>query len=42
MFVDDMREKEIVDNFEGEKEYGKVIANKDYYIYDANKVLMLA
>lgn len=35
-------EKEIVDNFEGEKEYGKVIANKDYYIYDANKVLMLA
>ena len=28
--------------FEGEKEYSKVIANKDYYIYDANKVLMLA
>lgn len=35
-------EKEIINNFEGEKEYSKVIANKDYYIYDANKVLMLA
>lgn len=34
-------EKDIVDSFEGEKEYNKVVSNTNYYIYDANKVLML-
>ena len=35
-------EQEVIDNFEGEKEYKKVINNKDYYIYNSNEILMLA
>lgn len=34
-------EKVIIDNFEGEKEYEKVISDVGYYIYDTNRVLML-
>ena len=34
-------EQEVIDNFEGEKEYKKVINNKDYYIYNPNEILML-
>nr|DAE29932.1 MAG TPA: Type I restriction enzyme [virus sp. ctE0n6] len=34
-------EQEVIDNFEGEKEYNKVINNKSYYIYNPNEVLML-
>ena len=35
-------EKTVVDNFQGEEEYEKVIANKDYYMFDSSSVLMLA
>lgn len=34
-------EQEVIDNFEGEKEYNKVINKKDYYIYNPNEILML-
>lgn len=34
-------EQEVVDNYEGEKEYKKIMANKDYYIYNPNELLML-
>lgn len=34
-------EQEVIDNFEGEKEYNKTVANKQYYIYNPNEVLML-
>ena len=34
-------EQEVIDNFEGEKEYNKVINNKNYYIYNPNEILML-
>lgn len=35
-------EQEVIDSFEGEKEYNKTVANKQYYIYNPNEVLMLA
>lgn len=34
-------EQEVIDNFEGEKEYNKTMTNKQYYIYNPNEVLML-
>ena len=34
-------EQQVVDEFEGEKEYNKVITKKDYYIYNPSSVLML-
>lgn len=34
-------EKEVIDSFEGEKEYNKVVKNKEYYLYNPNQVLML-
>lgn len=34
-------EKEVIDNFEGEKEYSKVVSDTGYYLYDSNSVLML-
>ena len=34
-------EQEVIDNYEGEKEYKKIMSNKDYYIYNPNKLLML-
>jgi len=35
-------ERIIVDEFEGEQSYNKVMNNKDYYIVEASKLLMLA
>jgi hypothetical protein len=35
-------EKEVINDFEGEISYNKVMNNKDYYIVDTNKLLMLA
>lgn len=34
-------EKTVVDAFEGEKEYNKVLANRDYYLFDSNKLNLL-
>lgn len=34
-------EKSVVNEFEGEKEYQKVMNNKDYYIFDANSSMNL-
>lgn len=34
-------EQAVVDEFQGEKEYEKVMANKDYYMFDSSSVLML-
>lgn len=34
-------EQQIIDEFEGEEEYNKVILNKDYYLYNPSKTLML-
>ena len=34
-------EKAVINEFEGEKEYNKVMANKKYYIFDTNKILMI-
>jgi hypothetical protein len=34
-------EKAVVDSFEGEKEYSKVLKNKDYYFVDTKSLLML-
>lgn len=34
-------EKAVVDAFEGEKEYNKVIANKGYYLFDGNNINLL-
>ena len=34
-------EQAVVDDFQGEKEYEKVMANKDYYMFDSSSVLML-
>lgn len=34
-------EKEVVDSFEGKKEYEKVYINKDYYLYNERDVLMI-
>lgn len=35
-------EKDVVDNFEGEKSYNQVVKNKEYYICDSSKMLLLA
>lgn len=34
-------EKEVVNEFEGEKEYNKVFSNKGYYLYDGNNLNLL-
>lgn len=34
-------EKQVVDDFEGEKEYTKVINNSKYYIYNSSNLMML-
>lgn len=34
-------EKAVVNEFEGEKEYSKVIANKEYYLFDGNNLNLL-
>jgi hypothetical protein len=34
-------EKQVINEFEGEISYNKVMANKDYYIVDSSKLLML-
>lgn len=34
-------EKAVVDEFEGEKEYNKVISNKEYYLFDENSLNLL-
>ena len=34
-------EQAVVDDLQGEKEYEKVMANKDYYMFDSSSVLML-
>jgi len=34
-------EKAVINEFEGENEYNKVMNNKEYYIFDTNKILML-
>lgn len=34
-------EKNIIDDFEGEQEYKKTVANTQYYIFNSNQVLML-
>lgn len=34
-------EKAVVNEFEGEKEYSKVISNKEYYIFDGNNLNLL-
>lgn len=35
-------EKEVIDNFEGEKEYSKTLSDVGYYIYNPSQILMLA
>ena len=37
-----MEEKAVIDQFEGEKSYNKVMANKDYFIVETEKLLQLA
>lgn len=34
-------EQAVIDDYEGEAEYNKVLSNTDYYIYSADKVLMI-
>lgn len=34
-------EKSVVNEFEGEKEYGKVISNREYYLFDGNNLNLL-
>ncbi len=34
-------EKKVIDEFEGEKEYEKVIADRDYYLFDGNNLKLL-
>ena len=34
-------EKAIVNEFEGEKEYNKVISNKEYYLFDGSNLNLL-
>ena len=34
-------EKEVVNEFEGEAEYNKVMCNTSYYLADTNSMLML-
>lgn len=42
-FYKDMTEEEkaVVNEFEGEKEYNKVISNKEYYLFDGNNLNLL-
>ena len=35
-------EKQVIDDFEGELSYNRVMNNKDYYIFETNKLLLLA
>lgn len=35
------KEKAVVNEFEGEKEYNKVISNKEYYLFDGNNLNLL-
>ena len=35
-------EKKVVDEFQGKDDYNKVMANKDYYLVETSKLLMLA
>ena len=37
----DEEEKAVIDEFEGEQEYRKVMGNTGYYICDTNSLLML-
>ena len=37
----DKEEKEVIDSFQGEKEYNKVMANKDYYLSVGNTPVLL-
>jgi len=34
-------EKAVIDEFEGEKEYKKVVSNRDYYLFDRNNLNLL-
>ena len=34
-------EKAVVNDFEGEAEYNKVMSNSQYYLFDANNMAML-
>ena len=34
-------EKVVVNDFEGEAEYNKVMSNSQYYLFDANNITML-
>lgn len=34
-------EKTVIDAFEGEKEYNKIVANREYYLFDSNKLNLL-
>ena len=34
-------EKTVVNEFEGEKEYNKVISNREYYLFDGNNLNLL-
>ena len=34
-------EKQVVNDFEGEKEYNKVMSNRKYYLFDANNLNLL-
>lgn len=34
-------EKNVVNEFEGEKEYNKVVSNKEYYLFDGNNLILL-
>jgi hypothetical protein len=34
-------EKAVVDDFEGQQEYNKVMQNKDYYFVESNQLLQL-
>ncbi len=37
----DKEERQVIDEFEGEENYNKVMLNKDYYLYNPSKILML-
>ena len=34
-------EKTVVNDFEGEAEYNRVMSNSQYYLFDANNITML-
>ena len=36
-----VEEKAIINEFEGEKEYNKVISNKEYYLFDGSNLNLL-